>query len=221
MNISSLSIPIIYMFSVIFFGIILGRSNFLPKEITRKIIHLGVSFWWFTLLFVSNMFLALILPVSFIILNSLVTYKKDLAIKLGFSDKRERNYGLISFPIAIVLLIILYYTGVILFDIAAISMLILGFSDSLAALSGLYLKPRVKIFNFNKTIFGSLAVLLSSIIVMTLYFNFIGSDFSNIKTIIIILSTAIVATLSELLFEKGFDNISIVLFTSLWLRMLW
>lgn len=213
----------IYMFIVIITGLILARYNVFSKETTRKIIHIGVSLWWFTLYIINSMAMALVLPIVFIVLNSIVAFNPNLAEKLNFTTDVSRNMGLIYFPLSMAVLVILYYQGVIKFNMGAIAMLVLGFGDASAAIIGSkfgYNKIHIA-NNKDKSIIGSLMMFVSSVSIMAMYLNYIGYSKSNIYVVFMILLTSSLATIAEFLFDKGLDNLTIIAVVTICVRFLW
>ncbi len=211
------------MLIVIVVGVGIAKLNFFSKETSRKIIHLGVSLWWFTLYFISNIYIALIIPILFIFLNSLVWYNPKLASFLNFTTDKDRNRGLIYFPISMTALVILYYTGYIKFDIGALAMLVLGLGDASAAIIGTkFGRDKINLFNNkDKSIIGSLMMFVTSLSVMAMYLNFIGYNRSNLHEVILIFITSTLATIAEFIGKKGIDNITIIAVVTLTVWLLW
>lgn len=81
-----------------------------PPDVTRKIIHVGVGMWIIptTLLF-ENPLLAAVPPLTFILLN-FASYRLKLVKAM---EEGERNAGTIYFPVAFVLLTLLFWPGAI------------------------------------------------------------------------------------------------------------
>ncbi len=212
-----------YMFIVIVLGLVLAKTNFFSKETSRKIIHIGVSLWWFTLYFINNIYMAIFLPIVFTFLNSIVAFNPKLAAFLNFTTDKERNRGLIYFPVGMAILVYLYYSGYIKFDMGAIAMLVLGFGDASAAIIGTkYGHEKINLFNNkSKSIIGSLMMFVSSASIMAMYLNYIGYNKSNIHTVILIFITSIFATISEFFGKKGLDNVTIVGVVTLCVWLLW
>lgn len=81
-----------------------GRS----PEITRKIVHIGVGTWIIpTTLFFDSPWMAIIPPASFVLIN-LLSYRFKLVKAMEAGD---RNPGTIYFPLAFVILILVFWPG--------------------------------------------------------------------------------------------------------------
>lgn len=99
--------------------------------VVRKVLHMGASNWWFLeMAYFPTLAIAMLGPIAFIILNALYVYFFQ-----GESE-RKRNYGLIYFPISLLLLVIMQFKGGISTYACLVGVLSMGYGDSLAALIG-------------------------------------------------------------------------------------
>lgn len=120
---------------VIAFAVMLGKKTSISSETMRKIIHIGVSNWWFLEIYLfTELSYSLVGPIFFIIANTLFTFL-DLGRFIGMNDKK-RNYGLIYFPVTLLLLVIFQYQGYLPTIACTIGVLVMGYGDGLAALIG-------------------------------------------------------------------------------------
>lgn len=160
-NILGLALSFSFLALIILVGIILKRYASISSEAMRKFVHIGVSNWWFIeVQFFTSLSFAVTGPILFIILNSLFTFL-DWGKSLGMDDKR-RNYGLIYFPVTLLLLVILQYQGVVSTLVCSIAVFVMGYGDGLAALVGSkWGKKKLPVPGMIKSWAGTLTMLLS------------------------------------------------------------
>ena len=109
------------------------------KEVSRKFVHIALcNIWFFYLALVDNVYAAIILPILFVIINSL-SYKFNL-IK---SMEREEKDSLGTVYYAISILVISIFTYVINKPIVGLlGLLIMGYGDGFAAVVGQKVKSK-------------------------------------------------------------------------------
>lgn len=103
-----LLVSFLYVGLVIAAGTLARQGGRRPPDVTRKIVHVGVGSWIVptTVLF-TNPLLASVPPALFILVNVL-SYRFRLVRAM---EDGERNPGTIYFPIAFVLLTLLFWPG--------------------------------------------------------------------------------------------------------------
>ncbi|MBQ7508143.1 MAG: hypothetical protein IJT52_02310, partial [Spirochaetales bacterium] len=161
--------------SVILIGFFLGVSFLIVKfgkkrlgsscsEVARKVVHIGVSNWFFIYLYV---FETDIWPIaglaSVTVMNAVLNVSGGLKTVMGQEDKK-RNWGLVQYPVSIIILIVLKMLGV--GDSVALGCAILGmgYGDGLASIFGRALKSR-KISEKNpKTLAGCITMFVVTFI---------------------------------------------------------
>ncbi|HEX7878567.1 MAG TPA: hypothetical protein VF720_04125 [Candidatus Eisenbacteria bacterium] len=95
------------VFALLAVGTWAGKRGGSP-EITRKIIHIGVGTWIIpTTLGFDSAWMAIIPPASFVVLN-LISYRYRLVKAMEVGD---RSPGTIYFPLAFVMLILVFWPG--------------------------------------------------------------------------------------------------------------
>lgn len=181
----------------------LSKKEVITQESTRKLIHIGVSNWWFIFIFmIDNFWIAIIMPVIFIFFN-LVSYKKGLVKSMG--NKKINRFGIVYYPVSLLLAVIYAF---VLNDkiIPGIGILVLGYGDGLAAVIGNKYKSKV-IVDF-KTLYGTLTMFIASFVVslvMLLVFKNVGVPYALLISLVI----AIFATIFELFSPYGLDNLTV------------
>ena len=176
------------------------------KEVTRKYIHIMLSnIWFISLAFFDNFIIAAILPMLFVIINSL-SYKFNLIKIMEREDKKE-GIGTVYYAISLtVLSLVTFYINKPILALPGI--LIMGYGDGLAAVIGQKVKSKsFNILGSTKSVAGSATMLIVSLIISILIFSFIGIEYLILKAFLI----AIIATILEAISVKGLDNITVPL----------
>jgi|SRR6056297_620809 len=211
-------------FSFGFIFVIIGSAtfllsfNYISGEVSRKIIHIGVSNWWLIAMnFMEHTYIAVIGPLSFILINT-ISYKQRLFPAMEDDAPRD-NLGTIYFPISLFVLVLLCFSGYLPLSAGAAGILIMGYGDGLAALVGVHFgKTKIKIgpWNTGKSYLGSTTMVGASFIVVLLVLTMsstIGTSVAGVAGIALI--TASGAGLIELATPRGLDNITVPILTAL------
>ena len=176
------------------------------KEVTRKYIHIMLSnIWFISMAFFDNFIIAAILPMLFVIINSL-SYKFNLIKIMEREDKKE-GIGTVYYAISLtVLSLVTFYINKPILALPGI--LIMGYGDGLAAVIGQKVKSKsFNILGSTKSIAGSATMLIVSLIISILIFSFIGIEYLILKAFLI----GIIATILEAISVKGLDKITVPL----------
>ncbi|HHU88546.1 MAG: diacylglycerol/polyprenol kinase family protein [Sphaerochaetaceae bacterium] len=213
MEVQGLVLSFTLILGVVAVGVLLSLSKLFSTEFSRKFIHIGVSNWWFILItYFDSLPYALIGPLFFIVVNTIVVYT-NLATTLGISEER-RNMGLIYYPITLTLLVILGFKGVFPLWACGIGMIVMGYGDGLAAVIGGKWGKR-KIWG-RKTQLGTIVMAVVTFIILILFsvcYNLRGLwSFPWWFSIILI---ALTVALTETYTPYGLDNISVPLVATL------
>lgn len=218
---------LILSFGLIF--IIIGIASLLltlklvSAEISRKIIHIGVSNWWPLAMFtMEHTLIALIGPVSFIIINY-ISYRRHLFPAME-DDAPHDNLGTIYFPISLLVLVLLCYSGPLSLTAGAAGILVMGYGDGAAALVGKHFgKIHISLgkLRTGKTVLGSTTMFIVSYIVIVLVAVYLpplspaGQAAAGPDPWTWALVVAAAAALIELLTPRGLDNITVPIATAL------
>ncbi len=208
-NIVGLIASFTFLGFVIAFAFVLGKKTAISSETMRKIIHIGVSNWWFLeITLFTTLSYAIVGPIFFIISNSLFTFL-DWGRFVGMNDKK-RNYGLIYFPVTLLLMVIFQYQGVLPTIACTIGVLVMGYGDGLAALIGRkWGKHKMNIPSGGKTWLGTLVMFLVSFLV-----TFIGLMLVSLSlgsALAIALLVGVVSAFVEAITPLGLDNLTVPL----------
>ena len=192
----------LYIDLMYYFGCRLPIKNI---EAKRKLAHILASLWWLIIaLFSSYSDYLLLVPViafSFVIVIS--SHNKQLT--LSRNDK-IKEYGVPLFFMGMFGLLILIKCFDLDLKTGVVFAIPLIFGDSAAALFGKRYGRRHLFGWFNsKTIAGSCAMLMASMVSLLLYGTVVGCNFNYLDLVII----SVIATFCEMISIKGTDNLTI------------
>ncbi|QVK16869.1 hypothetical protein KHQ81_08090 [Mycoplasmatota bacterium] len=157
------------------------------------------------MIFFKDVYIALIPPISFVILNFL-SYRYHLVSGIERDDKKE--LGTLYYPISLVVLVLFTFGYINKPYIGAIGVMIMGYGDGIATIIG-YKFGKKKLFK-NKTYLGSMTMFIISFLTTFILLWIFNPLHLFIYSFII----AITATIAEGLSCKGLDNLTVPLFTT-------
>ena len=197
-----------YLFTYLYIFLIIGLSTLFYKKgsgtLTRKIIHIGVSFCYVIFInYFKNSIHILIPPFTFIILNY-ISYKKDLFKAM----EGKKSLGTVYYSISVFIMCLITYFNESFYPYFGIGLFIMAFGDGFAEIIGHLSNKRIY---KNKTLLGSLTLFIISIIVLIIFNNIFSLNYGIITILII----ALVSALIECISNKGLDNLTLPLVSSL------
>ncbi|MCK5034215.1 MAG: hypothetical protein KAS18_11290, partial [Calditrichia bacterium] len=153
----------------------------------------------------------IVISVLFALINFISIQKKKFTSIHG----EDKSYGTVYYPLAILALAVVFWDNqLILFQI---STLIMAISDAFAAIIGeKYGTSKFKLINDNKSLAGSAAMFLATIVIVFV-FLLLNVDLNLTQLTIISISIGAIAVASELLSSNGSDNLTVPLFSALFL----
>lgn len=213
-NIWALGLSFALVFGIILISEMMVKLFKLPKEESRKFVHIGVSNWWLLAMFTFDSWTwAIIPPIAFIILN-LVSWYTGLFDSMERKTRDINNLGTVYFPISLLGLVILTWPDSPVFAetapyIGGLGILAMGYGDGFAALFGSWHgKHKYSIFGSVKSIEGSTAMFIGALI--PIFLLILGnSGFSIGAAIAYSLCLSVLATIIEAITPRGFDNITV------------
>jgi uncharacterized protein (TIGR00297 family) len=208
-------IVFVMLLGLVFISEFLRQKFSVSSSITRKFVHISTSIFIFISpnFFQSNFYPALI-PLLFIPFNILAVHYGWLNSLHGIDvppQSGKKNYGTVWFPVAFLLLVLLFWEKHVW--ILQTAMLILGLGDATAALVGENLKkPHRYTLTTVKSLEGSLAMFVMSFGTAWFCLKFFQAQSPVLMTLdpkmlsLYALAIAIVATGTEALLSGGMDN---------------
>ncbi len=187
-----------------------GRLGDACPEVARKVVHIGVSNWFFVYYYTFESYIFPILGLgAFALLNGIMNLSGGLGAVLG-QKSRKRNWGLVHYPLSVILMIILKELGVGDAVCVGCGLLGMGYGDGLAAIVGKNVKSP-KFGLGGKTLAGSITMaVITFVIVLALKMGYAGVPF-GLHLVGLSLLCAVCATLVEAFTPYGLDNISVPL----------
>lgn len=219
-NFLGLVISVVYLAFIIGLGYFLNARKAASSDAVRKIIHIGVSNWWFILV---TCFDSVVLPVIgtgfFVIMNSLATYWGWARRFFGLKEER-RHHGLVYYPASLLGLVLLVYLADFPLHAATAGVLAMGYGDGIAGLVG-HRFGRRRLPGSEKTWLGTVVMFIITGIVVTgvlLGWRISGGTGGKI---LLILSTALIAAVLEAISPYGLDNVAVPFGVAFWMVLPW
>jgi len=191
-----IAVAVSYLFvaSIVLFGVGLYLLRIVSAETTRKIIHIGVIHWWLiAIAFIDSTWVALIGPLSFIVINTL---NVNLRLIPGIQREESKDFGTVYYAVSLSMITFAAYEFNMV-TAASIALFVMGYGDGFAALIGK--KVPSKKLRPNKSIGGSLTMVLVSF----------GVSYYWSQDVVISFIIAITAGVFELFSPKGLDNLTV------------
>jgi len=199
--------------SYLYIGLVIVSAKLFEKkgkEASRKFIHIMLGNWWFiAMYFFSNVWFAIIGPISFVIINYL-SYKKDL-IKVMERDEQD-GLGTVYYAVALLILAILSFGIFKQPLLGLVPTLVMAYGDGLAAVIGKKIKSkRYKLGETKKSFAGSLTMFVISTILIGGYLWFTHSTvfWQTAHWPVVACLAGFVITALEAVSGKGWDNITV------------
>ncbi len=203
---SDLTIDILcfgYVTLLVFVAYLLSVFASWKSESIRKLIHIFTSFIIIPCIYcVSSPVYKVALPFVFIFINTFAVLS-GMVKKLNIEEK-NRNIGLILYPIAVTLVVYLEAYGFIHSQSAISGILMLGLGDGAAALVGKkWGKHTFTVYNKSRrSLEGCFTMALVSALIVLFFTD---------MTLIYVMITAILVAFTEAFSPSSFDNISVPL----------
>lgn len=210
--------------SYLYIGIVIVSAKLFEKkgkEISRKYIHIMLGNWWFiAMYFFTNVWFAMIGPISFVIINY-ISYKKDL-IKVMERDEQD-GLGTVYYAVALLILAIVSFGIYKKPLLGLVPTLVMAYGDGFAAVFGKLIKSkRYKLGETKKSFAGSLTMFIISILLIGVYLFLKHSTvfWQTGHWPLITIMMAFCITAIEAMSGKGIDNISVPVSTLLMLILI-
>lgn len=161
----------IYSYLYLFLALLLSfgvRKVFKAKvEITRKIIHiLAGSGWCILSVFLKGTIHTVVITCSFIVIAVISSSGKMRLF--NFMEREDGGLGTVYFTISMALMAFVSYLVPSLFEAYGVGIISLSFGDGMAGLLGNSIKKHNKKLIGEKTLLGTLACIISTVISVTI-----------------------------------------------------
>jgi uncharacterized protein (TIGR00297 family) len=216
-DIIGLVITYIYSFALLGAATLIQVKLNLPRDFTRKVVHVGAGMWIFGLYALFDSWFWGTFPIATYIVFNYISYKFKLIKAMDLSDSSP---GTVYFVVSITVLLATFWSRGE-FWIAATGIMAMTWGDAFASIVGRAVgKHPYYIGKHRRTFEGSAAMWGFSFAAMclTMLFFSTGLDVVKILGIAIILASA--ATLMEAVALRGLDNIFVPVGSSMLLYLL-
>lgn len=190
-----------------------GRKAFgdLCPEIARKIVHIGVSNWFFIYCHVFESDLWPIIGLAgFAVINAVMNMSGALHVLMG-QESTKRNWGLVQYPISIIILIMLRHFGIGDMVCVGCGVLGMGYGDGLASIIGMKVRSKNLPGKSRKTVAGSITMAYITFVVVFLLNIFYKQGVEMTRLVLVSLLAGVCASFVEAYTPFGLDNISVPL----------
>ena len=190
-----------------------GRKAFgdLCPEIARKIVHIGVSNWFFIYCHVFESDLWPIIGLAgFAVINAVMNMSGGLHVLMG-QESTKRNWGLVQYPISIIILIMLRHFGVGDMVCVGCGVLGMGYGDGLASIIGMKVRSKNLPWKSRKTVAGSITMACITFVVVFSLNIFYKQGVEMTGLVLVSLLAGVCASFVEAYTPFGLDNISVPL----------
>ena len=207
MNILGLVVSYLYIALVI-----IGAKPFekKSKEASRKFIHIMLGNWWIiAMYFFTNVWVAIIGPLTFVVINYL-SYKKNL-IKVMERDEQD-GLGTVYYAVALLILSIVCFGIFKQPALGLVPTLVMAYGDGLAAVIGKKIKSKkYKLGETKKSFAGSLTMFIISTLLIGghLWFTHSSLFWQSTHWPVVACLTGFAITALEAVSGKGWDNITV------------
>lgn len=197
-----------------------AASVALYPEIARKVVHIGVSNWFFVYCFVfERSFWAIVGLCSFAAFNAVLNATGAMGTLFAQSSSK-RNWGMVYYPLSVVLLIVLANCGFGDRVCVGCALIGMGYGDGLAAIVGMRFGRHAIGFphgkgngaekRSRKTVEGSLTMFFAVLVSFVLLNVALGGS-GVMRSLGFGLLAAFVSTFAEAYTPAGLDNVSVPL----------
>jgi phytol kinase len=190
------------------------RGSQTGSEAARKIIHIGVSNWFFIYYYC---FQTTVWPIvglaAFAIINFILTLTGAFSAVIG-KESTKRSWGVVYYPLSIIVLILFVKWGLGTKVDLGCALLGMGYGDGLAALLGQKFGKTKLTKGSKKTLLGSVTLLLMVAVIvfaLKLWLGF-GCSFGGCvwwTLALCSLGIGLAASIAEAVTPLGLDNVSV------------
>ena len=207
-NIYGFIVSTLFVLLILAISLVAKKKALFSEETTRKFVHIGVSNYWFiAMYFFTNNIWASVVPVIFIVVNSL-SYRYSLISSMERTQKDVAGLGTVYYPISLTILALVTFSSFSQPYVGALGILTMGYGDGLAAVIGSkFGKMKLPFINGKKTILGTMAMFIVTFIVI----SGILAVYRPEQSLLIALFLAFVGTILELMTPNGLDNLTLPL----------
>ncbi|MEF8879129.1 MAG: phosphatidate cytidylyltransferase [Candidatus Thermoplasmatota archaeon] len=194
--------------------------DFLPTDISRKILHIMVGNIAFLLpIFQTRWIMAFLAAGPFILFTFLMSPYSPIKSIRGKTSSAGHGFGLVYYAIAWTILAYIFFDYKVLISIGILAM---SYGDGFASILGSrYGKHRYNVWGDEKSFIGSISMFVFTL--LTVFFALFFYDVMIDDKVVVLLYISVVATFIEGVSPKGLDNLSVPFITPIlyWFYIIW
>lgn len=203
-----------YIVFVLFFSQNITKS----QEVSRKVSHILLGFWWIIVIyFLVDSFFAIIPPLSFAIINYIfLTGKQKNQLLRCILREEKGDVGIILYPVSLIILLLISFVVTNDAFLGGIGVMTLAFGDGFASLIGRkYPLIEFKVGKNTKSVIGCLSMFTASLISLIFYISITKMMEINIKLFFLCILISFIETIVEMVTPSIIDNITVPITTIL------
>ncbi len=202
-------ISFIYFFGLLFLSKLFKKN----LELSRKFVHILLGNWWLIVVFFfSSVWTASVVPFAFIFINYISVKRNRKGGLLSDLERKtgKKSYGIVAYPISMLLLVIISFSLLKQPYIGGIGLLALSYGDGFAALIGqrFNYKP-VTIWGNRKTLSGSAGMFIATFLSIFIFLMIVQPALSFGIVIPTLIVVALISSVFEMFTPFGLDNITV------------
>lgn len=212
-NVLGLIMSFVAVFAVMFASEMLLKVLNLPKEESRKFVHIGVSHWWLLAMFAFSSWRWAIIPPIFFILLNLISWYTGLFSSMERKPRDPANLGTVYFPIALLIMVVLTWQDSPILEnvhpfLGGLGIMAMGYGDGFAALVGSNLgKHKFTFLGSTRSLEGSLAMFVAAL--FPLFFLISSFALPALPALAAAAMLSLLATIIEAITPWGLDNLTV------------
>lgn len=189
-----------------------GKLGKYTSEVARKVVHIGVSNWFFIYYYFFESFWLPVISLAVVALLNIVVNKAG-GFKVLMGQKSEkRNWGLVHYPISIIIMMVLVEYGIGNKVALGCGLLGMGYGDGLAAIMGMRFGKKHITEKNPKTWIGFLTMFVVVTVISTVLNLCMSAPCpSPLATLLLCMVVGAIASVTEAFTPYGLDNISVPL----------
>lgn len=194
-----------WVFIILGVTTILKKTHDMTDELSRKIVHIGVSFAWIPMYLCFGATWHLLVPPFFFVVLNYISYKKNIFSAMERSDDSKASLGTVYYPISMMVLSLLSIVDARFIIPYGVGMFCMAFGDGLAPIFGAADKGNIRFCGGRRSLYGSLSVFFACLAVIVVMAVVFALPYTWYEMLLL----AVWAAGMEFVGMKGFDNLTL------------
>ncbi len=203
-DVEGLIVSFAFVFAMIFIATLSQYIVKISNESSRKIIHISVGNWiFFALHYFTDWYIAIIGPVTFIVLN-IISYNAKIFKAMELEDK---NPGTIYYPISLTVCTFFAFSQPQMLVLPYLGIMAMTWGDGFAAVVGK--KWPLRKVRANRSLGGSITFFVVTFVAALIYLIVTAKNIETSSVILFSLGAALLGTVIEIFSPKNLDNLTV------------